>query len=528
MPLVATKQSRKKSRVIYREMKYLEGIGQRRARIIANQITVEGLRAVRYGREPLEVIKPGIESFRKLLMTAMVTAHLTGRYRALVNVSPKLRAKQKGLATDSYAGAVQFMRQRMDITPEEYAELKQLYGDTALDVTRGLSSQLEVRSKQAMLESVQAGEHVSESMKKLREAFDAGGVTPNNPYLLENLVRTQTALAYSVGRWNVNSDPDIQEILWGYEYSTVGDDRVRPSHAGMEGTRLPKEDPFWEINWPPNGFSCRCTAIEIFKDQDKLATPQRPQPVVDKNGIEVMPGADKGWGFNPAIVKKEGLKTGPLKTKLLKAKKAILKAVSKPVKFKTREEWVKALTKEDKVIIERYTRFHAVDIAELQRKIGDGKITLETALKSKKWNEAATSMVRIEQLLDKAPGIERTIFRGMSWRGERGKAFKDFMVKLKQKEFTLPQISSFTTKKAVAESFANDLADHNARMVIKIKGGVSKRSIRLGKLADFDYRPEAEVLVGSGPRYRVVKMTSKRSAVNPNRIWHTVEIEEIL
>jgi len=318
----ATKQAKKRSRVIYREMKYLEGIGQRKARMIANQIIVEGLRAIKYGGELLKVLKPGIENFRKLLVAAMVTAHLTGRYRALVNISPRLRVKQKGLATDSYAGAVQFMRQRMDITPEEYAELKQLYGDTALDVTRGLSTQLEINSKQAMLEAVQSGEHVSESMKKLRAAFDAGGVTPNNPYLLENLVRTQTALAYSVGRWNVNSDPDIQEILWGYEYSTVGDDRVRPSHEGMEGTRLPKEDSFWEINWPPNGFSCRCTVIEIFKDQTKLATLQRPQPVVDKNGVEVIPGADKGWGFNPAVVKKEGLKTGPLKTKLpLKKKK---------------------------------------------------------------------------------------------------------------------------------------------------------------------------------------------------------------
>ena len=48
---------------------------------------------------------------------------------------------------------------------------------------------------------------------------------------------------------------------------TAGDDRVREGHRVLEGVRLPKEDPFWKKYFPPNGWNCRCTTLEIWKDE---------------------------------------------------------------------------------------------------------------------------------------------------------------------------------------------------------------------------------------------------------------------
>jgi SPP1 gp7 family putative phage head morphogenesis protein len=45
------------------------------------------------------------------------------------------------------------------------------------------------------------------------------------------------------------------------QYSTVGDSRVRPSHAVLDKHTAPKSDGFWKSNYPPNGWSCRCTVI---------------------------------------------------------------------------------------------------------------------------------------------------------------------------------------------------------------------------------------------------------------------------
>lgn len=47
------------------------------------------------------------------------------------------------------------------------------------------------------------------------------------------------------------------------QYRTAGDERVRASHAALHNTTLPKEDEFWDSYMPPNGWRCRCRAIEV-------------------------------------------------------------------------------------------------------------------------------------------------------------------------------------------------------------------------------------------------------------------------
>ena len=52
--------------------------------------------------------------------------------------------------------------------------------------------------------------------------------------------------------------------LSGYpmlEYRTVGDDKVRPEHAALDGLILKSVDPIWDKIYPPNGWNCRCTVI---------------------------------------------------------------------------------------------------------------------------------------------------------------------------------------------------------------------------------------------------------------------------
>lgn len=56
-------------------------------------------------------------------------------------------------------------------------------------------------------------------------------------------------------QWDRYGDEDI------LQYTTVGDRRVRPSHAILDKHTAPKSDPFWKNNYPPNGWSCRCAVV---------------------------------------------------------------------------------------------------------------------------------------------------------------------------------------------------------------------------------------------------------------------------
>lgn len=51
------------------------------------------------------------------------------------------------------------------------------------------------------------------------------------------------------------------------QYRTAGDAKVRPTHAEMAGITLPASDPFWAEFYPPNGWGCRCSVVQVQKSK---------------------------------------------------------------------------------------------------------------------------------------------------------------------------------------------------------------------------------------------------------------------
>lgn len=82
---------------------------------------------------------------------------------------------------------------------------------------------------------------------------------------------TAIASAQMSSRWvQYQAEKDIFPNL---TYRTVGDARVRQSHAALDGLTKPISDPIWATIYPPNGWGCRCDAEqsvdeEITKDKD--------------------------------------------------------------------------------------------------------------------------------------------------------------------------------------------------------------------------------------------------------------------
>lgn len=51
------------------------------------------------------------------------------------------------------------------------------------------------------------------------------------------------------------------------QYRTQRDDKVRPEHAALDRVTLPPSNPFWEEFYPPNGWNCRCTVVQVRKSK---------------------------------------------------------------------------------------------------------------------------------------------------------------------------------------------------------------------------------------------------------------------
>ena len=218
--------------------------------------------------EPFAMMADGLEGS---LLDMMVGSHLQGRLDALLISSDAMRrSPQRKFLANRAERAVGFLARRLELSADELVDLRGTYGPAASDIAKGFSTEVQSRVSREMAAITTDGAHVNEGVKRLRGAFDAAGVPSGTVpgHVIESIYRTQTQMAYAAGDWNADQDPVIQEILWGYEYATVGDDRVRPTHDGLDGTRLPKDDPQWESIRPPNGYNCRCALLKIFDTDD--------------------------------------------------------------------------------------------------------------------------------------------------------------------------------------------------------------------------------------------------------------------
>lgn len=83
---------------------------------------------------------------------------------------------------------------------------------------------------------------------------------------------------------------------YNLQYRTAKDGKVRPEHAALYGVTLPPSDSFWAEYYPPNGWNCRCTVVQVRKSK----YPQTSHDDAMALGEEALQRDTKGiFHFNP-------------------------------------------------------------------------------------------------------------------------------------------------------------------------------------------------------------------------------------
>ena len=116
--------------------------------------------------------------------------------------------------------------------------------------------------------------------------------TYNSHYLRAeyNFVQSSAEMAAKWERFTEDGD------RYNLQYRTAGDGKVRPEHAALNGVTLPSSDPFWEEYYPPNGWNCRCTVVQVRKSK----YPETPHDDAMALGEEALQRDTKGiFHFNP-------------------------------------------------------------------------------------------------------------------------------------------------------------------------------------------------------------------------------------
>lgn len=265
--------------------------GEAASRILVQRTREAVIRAYAQGSDPVGEIKPRLCLIVPVIRDAMVTAHLQSHYRSLVAARRAMVREKKSETARQlsvYDETIAFLKERTKFTAKQLDFLRTEYEGAALAATEDTTREIEATVQRALLKVQKQGLTLKDASVELEKTLSRVGL-PSTRNQIETMIRTQAAIAQSVGQQRANEDPEIAEMLWGYEYFAVGDDRTRPNHQALDGVKLPKDDPRWSRIMPPNGFNCRCRVVEIF---EKVRIKSPP-----KSGVP-----DTGWDVNPADV----------------------------------------------------------------------------------------------------------------------------------------------------------------------------------------------------------------------------------
>jgi hypothetical protein len=115
--------------------------------------------------------------------------------------------------------------------------------------------------RDVLAKNVEEGASLRVFREELEEAVNG---SPIGPAHVETIFRTNVQAAFTDGRETMAANPIVNELFPYAEYLPIRDGRVRREHLelatlGLSGTGIyRRDDPFWDLWTPPNGYNCRC------------------------------------------------------------------------------------------------------------------------------------------------------------------------------------------------------------------------------------------------------------------------------
>lgn len=163
--------------------------------------------------------------------------------------------------------AIAAFERRRIVTPDEFAGMDEDARSEAFTATRLAHETLVTRARDLLLRTLRDGGTFADFRTALVEDESALGVTPSHPWYLETVYRTNVQMAYGAGRLELLTSPAVAAVRPYLERRTARDDRVRETHAALEGALFAQSDEALVDAYSPpylDGelqFNCRCVLV---------------------------------------------------------------------------------------------------------------------------------------------------------------------------------------------------------------------------------------------------------------------------
>jgi len=212
-----------------------------------------------------------ISGFRDILTESSLAMHLMGYYYAGKEVNAE--NFQEDIEIGFIRQAVESFKKKIPRGKSWYEKITKTYDERYFHVAGLTKADIEKIFNNSLIAledgwSMQEFESVISRMKIEYTGEVYGKDLTGEPLKASHLkviFRNNMMKSYRDGKNKLYNDPDVSDTIWGYTYSAVLDDRVRPSHAKLDGITRRKEDIFWQRYDPPWDHNCRCVKFAVLK-----------------------------------------------------------------------------------------------------------------------------------------------------------------------------------------------------------------------------------------------------------------------
>lgn len=161
--------------------------------------------------------------------------------------------------------AAEHFARKAAVTDAQFAKLSRRAKQHAFTMARVHKARVIQRARDVVHKAIREGTDFRTARQALLKIFEDEEL-PRPALNHLRLVLTQnTQEAYNEATREVLNG--VTDTFPYWQYRTVGDSNVRPSHAALDKLVFRADDPFWDAHYPPWEFGCRCTVIALTRGQ---------------------------------------------------------------------------------------------------------------------------------------------------------------------------------------------------------------------------------------------------------------------
>lgn len=209
-----------------------------------------------------------------------------------------------------FAEQVAFFRGKLrrQVPTETWRDLWKAEHDRAFMVAGAAKADLLADLAAAVQAAIESGESIEQFrarfgdivQKRGWQGWTGEGTQAGTNWRTRIIYRTNMATSYAAGR-----HAQLQDFpLWVYRHS--GAEHPRLQHKAWNGLTLPKDHPFWQTHYPPNGWGCGCRVFGARSERGASRVGGQPDYTEPPEGWNALDpktgepaGIDEGWGYAP-------------------------------------------------------------------------------------------------------------------------------------------------------------------------------------------------------------------------------------